>query len=85
MPMRHQPAPPTPWDSDLDQPIIAASAYVHPQCSLIGDVQLGENVMVSPIPPFVRMKRLPFTLVPIPQYSGWGGHPWVRAETYLRG
>ena len=48
MPLRHQPAPPTPWDSDLDQPNIAASAYVHPQCSLIGDVQLGENVMVSP-------------------------------------
>ena len=48
MPLRHQPAPPTPWDSDLDKPNIAASAYVHPQCSLIGDVQLGENVMVSP-------------------------------------
>ena len=48
MPLRHQPAPPTPWDNDLDQPIIAASAYVHPQCSLIGDVELGENVMVAP-------------------------------------
>jgi len=48
MPLRHQPAPPTPWDSDLDQPKIAASAYVHPQCSLIGDVELGENVIVSP-------------------------------------
>ncbi|MEM9091666.1 MAG: ribulose bisphosphate carboxylase small subunit [Cyanobacteria bacterium P01_F01_bin.53] len=48
MPLRHQPAPPTPWDSDLDQPQIAASAYVHPQCSLIGDVQLGENVIVAP-------------------------------------
>ncbi|EKU97753.1 isoleucine patch superfamily enzyme, carbonic anhydrase/acetyltransferase [Leptolyngbya sp. PCC 7375] len=48
MPLRHQPAPPTPWDSDLDQPTIAASAYVHPQCSLIGDVQLGENVIVAP-------------------------------------
>ncbi|MEL6263943.1 MAG: ribulose bisphosphate carboxylase small subunit [Cyanobacteria bacterium J06626_6] len=48
MPLRHQPAPPTPWDSDLDQPSIAASAYVHPQCSLIGDVQLGENVIVAP-------------------------------------
>ena len=48
MPLRHQPAPPTPWDSDLDQPRIPASAYVHPQCSLIGDVQLGENVIVAP-------------------------------------
>lgn len=48
MPLRHQPAPPTPWDSDLDQPAIAASAYVHPQCSLIGDVRLGENVIVAP-------------------------------------
>ncbi|MEM9008540.1 MAG: ribulose bisphosphate carboxylase small subunit [Cyanobacteria bacterium P01_F01_bin.86] len=48
MPLRHQPAPPTPWDSDLDQPTIAAYAYVHPQCSLIGDVQLGENVIIAP-------------------------------------
>ena len=48
MPLRRQPAPPTPWDRDLDQPTIPASAYVHPQCSLIGDVQLGENVIVAP-------------------------------------
>ena len=48
MPLRHQPAPPTPWDRDLDRPTIATSAYVHPQCSLIGDVQLGENVIVAP-------------------------------------
>ncbi len=48
MPLRHQPAPPTPWDRDLDRPNIATSAYVHPQCSLIGDVQLGENVIVAP-------------------------------------
>ena len=48
MPLRHQPAPPTPWDHDQDKPTIAASAYVHPQCSLIGDVHLGENVMIAP-------------------------------------
>ncbi|MEO0491683.1 MAG: ribulose bisphosphate carboxylase small subunit [Cyanobacteria bacterium J06659_2] len=48
MPLRHQPAPPTPWDHDQDQPRIAASAYVHPQCSLIGDVQLGDNVIIAP-------------------------------------
>lgn len=48
MPLRHQPAPPTPWDHDQDKPTIAASAYVHPQCSLIGDVYLGENVMIAP-------------------------------------
>ncbi len=48
MPLRHQSAPPTPWDSDLDQPTIPASAYVHPQCSLIGDVRLGENVIIAP-------------------------------------
>ena len=48
MPLRHQPAPPTPWDRDLDQPTIDPSAYVHPQCSLIGDMQLGENVIVAP-------------------------------------
>ena len=51
MPLRHQPAPPTPWDSDLDQPNIAASAYVHPQYSLIGAVQPCENVIVSPTTP----------------------------------
>ncbi|MGD1904814.1 MAG: ribulose bisphosphate carboxylase small subunit [Leptolyngbyaceae cyanobacterium] len=48
MPLRHQPAPPTPWDRDLDQPTIAASAYVHPQCSLIGDVRVADNVIVAP-------------------------------------
>lgn len=48
MPLRHQPAPLTPWDNDQDKPTIAASAYVHPQCSLIGDVRLGENVIVAP-------------------------------------
>jgi len=48
MPLRHQSAPPTPWDSDLDQPTIPVSAYVHPQCSLIGDVRLGENVIIAP-------------------------------------
>ena len=48
MPLRNQPAPLTPWDDDQDKPIIAASAYVHPQCSLIGDVYLGDNVIVAP-------------------------------------
>lgn len=48
MPLRHQSAPPTPWNRDLDRPTIAASAYVHPQSSLIGDVRLGENAIVSP-------------------------------------
>ncbi|MGK7951034.1 MAG: ribulose bisphosphate carboxylase small subunit [Xenococcaceae cyanobacterium] len=48
MPLRHQPAPPTPWDRNSDRPTIASSAYVHPQCSLIGDVRLGENVIVAP-------------------------------------
>ncbi|NET05370.1 MAG: carbon dioxide concentrating mechanism protein CcmM [Merismopedia sp. SIO2A8] len=48
MPLRNQPAPLTPWDNDQDKPTIAASAYVHPQCSLIGDVYLGENVMIAP-------------------------------------
>ncbi|NEQ96807.1 MAG: carbon dioxide concentrating mechanism protein CcmM [Cyanothece sp. SIO2G6] len=48
MPLRHQPAPLTPWDHDQDKPTISASAYVHAQCSLIGDVYLGENVMIAP-------------------------------------
>ncbi|MEM9151125.1 MAG: carbon dioxide concentrating mechanism protein CcmM, partial [Cyanobacteria bacterium P01_F01_bin.3] len=62
MPLRHQPAPPTPWDNDLDQPSIAPSAYVHPQCSLIGDVRLGENVIVAPNTSIRADEGAPFTI-----------------------
>jgi len=41
-------APPTPWSRDLAEPTIAPSAYVHPFSQLIGDVRLGENVLIAP-------------------------------------
>ncbi len=62
MPLRHQPAPPTPWDHDLDQPRIPASAYVHPQCSLIGDVRLGENVIIAPNTSIRADEGAPFSI-----------------------
>ncbi|PZD71458.1 Carnitine operon protein CaiE [Acaryochloris thomasi RCC1774] len=48
MPLRQQPSPPTPWDRGLDQPQMDPSAYVHPSSSLIGDVRLGQQVLIAP-------------------------------------
>ncbi len=41
-------SPITPWGKEMVQPDIDFSAYVHPQASVIGDVYIGRNVMVSP-------------------------------------
>jgi carbon dioxide concentrating mechanism protein CcmM len=41
-------APPTPWSKNLAEPKIHESAYVHSFSNIIGDVQLGPNVMVAP-------------------------------------
>jgi len=41
-------APPTPWSKDLAEPKINSSAYVHAFSNLIGDVQIGANVLVAP-------------------------------------
>lgn len=41
-------APPTPWSKDLAEPKIDSSAYVHAFSNLIGDVQIGANVLVAP-------------------------------------
>ncbi len=41
-------SPITPWSKETIQPDIELSAYVHPQASVIGDVYIGKNVMVSP-------------------------------------
>ncbi|HEY9247345.1 MAG TPA: carbonic anhydrase [Candidatus Methanoperedens sp.] len=40
--------PITPWSKEMMQPDIELSAFVHPQASVIGDVYIGKNVMVSP-------------------------------------
>ncbi len=41
-------SPITPWRGEMVQPDIDLSAYVHPQASVVGDVYIGRNVMVSP-------------------------------------
>ncbi len=38
----------TDFSSKSSEPVIDASAYVHPQAAVIGNVILGKNVMVSP-------------------------------------
>jgi carbon dioxide concentrating mechanism protein CcmM len=48
MVVRTKAAPPTPWSSDLAEPIIHNSAYVHSFSRLIGDVRVGANVFIAP-------------------------------------
>lgn len=48
MAVRSYAAPPTPWSSSLAEPKIHETAYVHSFSNIIGDVHIGENVLVSP-------------------------------------
>lgn len=48
MVVRSTAAPPTPWSKDLAEPKIHESAYVHSFSNLIGDVTIGENVLIAP-------------------------------------
>lgn len=48
MAVRSYAAPPTPWSSSLAEPEIHETAYVHSFSNIIGDVHIGENVLVSP-------------------------------------
>ena len=41
-------APPTPWSRKLAEPQIDPSAYVHSFSNLIGDIYVGENVLIAP-------------------------------------
>ncbi len=41
-------APPTPWSSGLAEPSIHPTAYAHAFSNIIGDVRIGENVMIAP-------------------------------------
>jgi carbon dioxide concentrating mechanism protein CcmM len=43
-----QAAPPTPWSSDLAEPAIHPTAFVHSFSNIIGDVVVGANVIVAP-------------------------------------
>jgi carbon dioxide concentrating mechanism protein CcmM len=48
MVVRKKPAPPTPWSKNLAEPKVASSAYVHSFSNIIGDVHIGDNVLVAP-------------------------------------
>ena len=48
MVVRTKAAPPTPWSSDLAEPQVDTSAYVHSFSRLIGDVRVGANVFIAP-------------------------------------
>lgn len=41
-------APPTPWSKSLVAPKIHPSAYIYSDINIIGDVQIGANVMIAP-------------------------------------
>ena len=41
-------SPPTPWSKSLTEPNIHHTAYVHAFSNIIGDVRIGENVMIAP-------------------------------------
>ena len=48
MPVRTKAAPPTPWSSNLAEPQVDNSAYVHSFSRLIGDVRVGPQVFIAP-------------------------------------
>ena len=48
MVVRSYAAPPTPWSKSLAEPKIHETAYVHSFSNIIGDVHIGENVLVAP-------------------------------------
>src|ERR671932_1508632 len=48
MAVRSYAAPPTPWSNTLAEPKIHETAYVHSFSNIIGDVHVGENVLISP-------------------------------------
>ncbi len=41
-------APPTAWSKDLAKPTIHQSAYVHAFSNIVGDVHVGEKVLIAP-------------------------------------
>ncbi|MBF2065513.1 MAG: ribulose bisphosphate carboxylase small subunit [Calothrix sp. C42_A2020_038] len=41
-------APPTPWSRNLAEPNIDATAFVHAFSNIIGDVEIGANVIIAP-------------------------------------
>jgi len=48
MRVRNTAAPPTPWSSNLAEPRIHETAFVHSFSNIIGDVEISPNVIVAP-------------------------------------
>ncbi|MGD1912229.1 MAG: ribulose bisphosphate carboxylase small subunit [Rivularia sp. (in: cyanobacteria)] len=48
MRVRNTAAPPTPWSSNLAEPRIHETAFVHSFSNIIGDVEISSNVIVAP-------------------------------------
>jgi carbon dioxide concentrating mechanism protein CcmM len=48
MAVRSTAAPPTPWSRSLAEPTIHESSFVHSFSNIIGDVQIGANVIIAP-------------------------------------
>ncbi|NET03517.1 MAG: carbon dioxide-concentrating mechanism protein CcmM [Symploca sp. SIO2B6] len=48
MAVRSYAAPPTPWSTDLAEPTIHETAYVHSFSNIIGDVFIGPKVLIAP-------------------------------------
>lgn len=48
MVVRGSAAPPTPWSKELAQPQIHETAYIHAFSNIIGNVQIGANVLIAP-------------------------------------
>ncbi|MEL7038945.1 MAG: ribulose bisphosphate carboxylase small subunit [Cyanobacteria bacterium J06592_8] len=62
MAVRSVAAPPTPWSKNLAEPKIDSSAYVHSFSNIIGDVQIGANVLVAPGTSIRADEGFPFSI-----------------------
>ncbi|GAB4218437.1 MAG: ribulose bisphosphate carboxylase small subunit [Synechococcales cyanobacterium] len=59
-----QSAPPTPWSRQLAEPKIDSSSYVHTFSNVIGDVRIGERVLVAPGTSIRADEGFPFYIGP---------------------
>ena len=62
MAVRSLAAPPTPWSKNLAEPKIHSTAYVHSFSNIIGDVQIGANVLVAPGTSIRADEGFPFSI-----------------------
>jgi len=57
-------APPTPWSRGLTEPRIDPTSYVHTFSNVIGDVRIGEHVLVAPGTSIRADEGFPFHIGP---------------------